>query len=171
MREALAIYQDHLDAVSRALWSGDEDRLVDLLSLPNRMITSDAELLLDSADAVIKAARDFRAFLRKSGAQDYHRIAREARFHPEYENRIDGSHETYILRGGQYVLEPYLNRQVLVREDGVWRGIEIRAEVRNSDCPILSPDQLRDRAMKSRTAPRQTTTHSNDRPAGERPET
>lgn len=170
MGEALAIYQDHLDDVSRALWSGDDDKLLNLLSLPNRMITSDAELLLDSAEAVIKAARDFRAFLRKSGAQEYHRIAREARFHPEYENRIDGSHDTYILRGGQYVLEPYLNRQVLVCEDGIWRGIEIRAEVRNSDCTILSLEQLRNHAMKSQIASLETPKDSQGRPAGERPE-
>lgn len=150
MECALAIYQDHLDRLTRAVWEGDDNTLVNLLALPNRMITADAEILLQGADDVIKAARDFRRFLHRSGAQEYHRIARKAEWHPIHENRIDGSHDTYILRGGTYVLEPYLNHQVLVREGGIWRGIEIRAEVQNSTCTILSPEQLREQSLSRR---------------------
>ncbi|MDA7427557.1 hypothetical protein PGB28_03730 [Primorskyibacter aestuariivivens] len=150
MDDALAIYQDHLDRVSQAVWTADEDALANLLAVPNRMITTDAEILLETVQDVIKAAQDFRAFLIRSGAQEFHRIAREARWHPQHDNRIDGSHDTYVLRGGSFALAPYVNHQVLVREGGVWRGIEIRAEVRNSDCTILSPEQLRARAVQAR---------------------
>lgn len=155
MNEALTIYQEHLDRVTQALWTGDDDAMANLLSLPNCMRTEDGEILLETPEAIIKAARDFRRFLDRSGAREYHRIAREARFHPTDANRIDGTHDTYILRGGQYVMEPYLNHQVLVREAGVWRGSEIRAEVRNAHCTILSPDQLRQvTERKTTVAPR-----------------
>lgn len=143
MSDALAIYQDHLDRVSRAVWSLDTDTLLETLALPNRMLTQDAEVLLDTPEALIEAIRDFKDFLLRAGANEYHRIARLAHFHPQHDNRIDGSHDTYILRGGQFVLEPYRCDQVLVRENGGWRGIEIRAEVHNSTCTVLSPTHLR----------------------------
>lgn len=147
MDNALAIYQAHLDRVSDAVWTGDDETLVHLLALPNRLVTSDAEMLLTTAEELIEATRDFRHFLIRSGAQEYHRIVQQASFHPRYENRIDGSHKTYVMRGGRFALDPYLSHQVLICEGGVWRGIEIRAEVRNADCTVVSPEQLRKRDL------------------------
>lgn len=143
MSDALAIYQTHLDQMSQALWALNYDAIEDLLTLPTRMIALDDHVVFDDVKSLRRAARDFRAFLEECGAEEYHRIAQRAVFHPDYSDRIDGSHDTYILRDGRYVLQPYLNHQVLVCEGGKWRGIEIRSEVRNAEHSCTAPDRQR----------------------------
>jgi len=143
MTMAREIYQEHLDRVSRALWDLDFDVLMDSLAVPNSMYTADTGLVYETKADLKAALVEYRAFLTRAGAQDYHRIVRWARFHPHHDGRIDGEHDTYVLRGGQYALDPFRSAQVLVLQNDVWRGIECRSQVRNATCTVLSPAVLR----------------------------
>lgn len=141
------IYQEHLDRVSRALWDLDFEVLLQALAVPNQMYTADTGLVCDTEADLKDAIVEYRSFLARAGAQDYHRIVRWARFHPHHDGRIDGEHDTYVLRGGQYALEPFVSSQVLILQNDVWRGIECRSQVRNATCTVLSPTLLRKAAQ------------------------
>lgn len=147
MTMARDIYQAHLDRVSRALWDLDFDVLMQALAVPNQMYTADTGLVYETEADLKEAILAYRAFLARAGAQDYHRIVRWARFHPQYDGRIDGEHDTYVLRGGQYALEPFVSSQVLILQNDAWRGIECRSQVRNAICTVLSPAVLRKAAQ------------------------
>ncbi|TNF23140.1 MAG: hypothetical protein EP318_02035 [Rhodobacteraceae bacterium] len=143
MTSAMEIYQDLTDRATNALWARDYDTVLGLLALPYRIATQDFDLLHESEADLRDALVHYRDFLEHSGAQDFHRIATRAAFAPETPDRIEGEHESYVLRGGQYVVDRYVSTQVLLRDKGVWRGVENRSRVRNANCTLLSPDILR----------------------------
>ncbi|MGY3437452.1 MULTISPECIES: hypothetical protein [unclassified Marinovum] len=120
----------------------DYDVLLDSLAVPNRMYTTDASLLIETEADLRDVVKDFRAFLSQSGAQDYHRIARRADFDPHTDDRIQGEHDTYVLRGGLFALEPFASSQIIERMNETWRGVECRSHVRNTDCTVFSLAQL-----------------------------
>lgn len=141
MREsASVIYQANLDAVSQALWNRDIPAMLQHLSLPNQVVTEDAEMVIASTEEMCLVANDFRDHLEKIGCNRYLRVCRGAAFMPGACDMIQGSHDTYFLRGQTPLRPPYLNRMTLVLTATGWKGLRIEASARNADCPILSPD-------------------------------
>jgi hypothetical protein len=76
---------------------------------PQTMETSDCNLTFDTPAQMVEAACSFRTFLSTMGATDYHRICDMADI-SEDGTEISGEHTTYIIRGGQFAVEPYRNR-------------------------------------------------------------
>ncbi|WP_430448140.1 hypothetical protein [Rhodophyticola sp.] len=68
----------------------------------------------------------------------------EAATHSRDDLRRHGRHVACILRGGQYVIEPYSNEMVLELQDGIWRSTKLRAHVDNVTCTVISLGQLRE---------------------------
>jgi hypothetical protein len=138
---AILIYQQNLDAVSRALWSGDLALMLQHIALPNQMLTEDAEYVIASPDEMLLLMQDFRASLAAMGADSYVRLCRRADFVPGRLDMITGHHDTFILRDGKTLRAPYLNQMTLIRsQTGTWLGLRIEARTRNDDCQIISPD-------------------------------
>ncbi len=149
MTDAREIYQLNLDIVSRAVWTKDCATVLQHLKLPNQMYTADAGMLVRTAEELCAVVEDFRAYLQRMGALDYHRICTEAEVDPDNPDRITGKHRTYILRGGRYVIEPYVNDMVMERVDGHWMATELRAHVENKTCTVVSPRFMRGRDRTS----------------------
>lgn len=139
------IYQRWLDKVSQRLWDHDFNGVAAAMAYPHWMASSDARMLFDVPAKLAQAARDFRAQLCQIGAQAYHRICEAAHFVGEGQDRIEGRHTTYVIRGGQFALDPFSNQMTLIRQGSVWLGAGISAAVRLADCPIISPRQLQER--------------------------
>lgn len=137
---AKEIYQDNLDAVSRALWDRDLDFMLVHIALPNMMITLDSTVVIRTRAEMEEAMLHFRNHLANIGVGAYHRIANSAGFLPGRRDTIVGLHDTYIMRGGAFVVEPIPNQMTLLKIDGLWKGARIEAMTRNSDCPFVSPD-------------------------------
>ncbi|MDU8909914.1 hypothetical protein [Aestuariicoccus sp. MJ-SS9] len=146
MQSAQDIYQDHLDRLSRALWVRDFAAVADMLGLPNVMATKDARLRFDDNADLLTTLTHFRDSLQTMGATGYHRICQRAAYLAGDDTRIEGRHTTYVLRGGHYAVPPWQSDMTLELRDGVWKGMTITSDVRNSDCTVLSPANLRDRA-------------------------
>lgn len=140
---AAEIYQRNLDAVTRALWSGDLALMLDHISLPNQMLTEDAEFIIASADEMFELMTDFRLSLQRMGADGYRRICRFASYLGDRQEIIIGQHETHVLQGDRLLRPVYLNDMTLIRTaTGDWHGIRIEARARNVAPQILSPDMV-----------------------------
>ncbi|MEM8851905.1 MAG: hypothetical protein AAGE03_17955, partial [Pseudomonadota bacterium] len=78
--DAKAIYQDHLDRVSRAVWDGDVDAAAAAMHYPQEMRTLDDLRIVTGPEQLKSAARAFRAMMDGHGATAYHRLADTAAF-------------------------------------------------------------------------------------------
>ena len=120
MSEAFDIYQDHLDAASRALWERDYDTVVGLMVFPQKIVIADRVAEMPDAANGAERARALRESLSNLAATAYHRLAKLAEFDPDDPDLIHGEHEVYVLRGATYAITPYRVRMDLRRVDGRW---------------------------------------------------
>lgn len=142
IQSAPAIYQSWLDTLANAVWDRDYQTVAAAMSYPGKMITEDAELEFETPAQMVEATRAFRDNLSQLRADAYHRICVTAWFVGPDSARIDGTHVTYIMSGGRYVIDPFMNKMTLVWRNARWLGGGLRSGVRNSSCLLLSPEQL-----------------------------
>jgi hypothetical protein len=142
---AHAIYQAYLDQVTAWVWAGEDAKVAASMAYPQTIVTTDCEMTFDTTEGpaqMVRAVADFRASLRRLGATEYHRICSDARFLDDG-RRIEGSHVTYVLRGGTYALEPFVSRMAMRRDAADrWRGAGLRVTVSNRCVTVLSPQQV-----------------------------
>lgn len=125
MTGARDIYQTHLDLVSQALWDRDFEVITDLKVFPHVMRYPDCERAYATPEDLVATIETFRNRLEGLGATGYHRVCEQAAYDPQDRDRITGAHWTYILRGGNYLSEPYRCEMVLARHDGIWMTSDI----------------------------------------------
>lgn len=140
---ARTIYQTWLDQVDKLLWERDFDGVAAAMRYPHTMATADTEIEVATPEDLFSLAMAFRERLDQMSAHAYCRICVEARSIKGAVPRLLGQHVTYILRGGQFVVEPFVNDMVLIEKDGAWFGGGILAGVENATCTMLSPEMLR----------------------------
>lgn len=111
------------------------------------METLDGMMVFNTPEDMISATQEFLAYIRRMRASDFFRICREAAFMDGSETRVKGQHESYMLQGGTYAVAPYTNEMILELQDGQWLSSFFRSFTDNASVPILSPKQLRERAL------------------------
>jgi len=146
-KTAFDIYQDYLDRTSVLLMQNDHDAIAKTFAYPNHMETLDGIMTLNTTAEAVQTTQAFRSYLQRMGASDFFRICRGAVFSGEGDSVITGTHESYILRGATYMVEPYTNEVTFVLQDGQWLEQKIRTLAENVTVPILNPEQLRERAL------------------------
>lgn len=138
--EAVRIYQENLNVVSRALMEGDLQLMMRHIAVPNMMSTNDTEIVMSSPEELDLVMSDFRNQLLDRGVETYVRTCLDAAFVVGRDDMIAGRHKTETT-GKQGVAVPeYLNHMVLMRIDGQWKGIWLQAIMDNTKLQILSPD-------------------------------
>ena len=139
--DAREIYQRHLDAMSAAVWARDGAAIGALLDESVDVVTGDRSCRSIGRDATVATLVAFRDAMRGIGATSYHRICnRAARTAPDV---IEGAHVTYVLRGGNYAIEPYTCEQTLRLQDGAWRMGRTRVERHHLGAASFSGSPLR----------------------------
>lgn len=138
-KSAETIYQSNLDAVTRKFFTGDLSGVGDLIAIPSNVHTSDASLRIERMEDLLVMLNEQRESLMRLGTTEYHRICIEAAFANPPGTRIMGRHRTYVLRGGTYLMDPYLCEQTLVKEGSFWRASDIRCGLKNRDYTIVGP--------------------------------
>ncbi|KIN70845.1 hypothetical protein Z945_3309 [Sulfitobacter noctilucae] len=117
---ALAVYQRHLDTLTRALLAGRFEDFAQNLRFPHEVVTMSNRFIAKTAEDAKQMFHDFRTCLTAEGITDLVRIAQDARFVGDDE--ITGSHISHRMRGANRVIEPYQNQLRLVRgTDKIWR--------------------------------------------------
>ncbi|MEL6585662.1 MAG: hypothetical protein AAFY65_16290 [Pseudomonadota bacterium] len=141
------IYQAFLDETSRLVWNAEFDTLTRTMTYPHVIATKERDVTVEDGPALTVLATAFRANIGTLGATAYHRICRSASFRVGDANWIDGTHETYVLRGATTILEPFTGVMSL-RHDGTrWLGAGIRSDVRNADICMNAPEILTTRSF------------------------
>ena len=131
------LYQDALDAVSRAVLTGDDKLYLSRMSLPYALTTHRGHFVITDRDEVVAIFQTLSASLREKGVTDYVRITREARYlRPDV---IEGLHFTHILCNGERITQPHASRQRLVLQSGEWRFAAAFYGIENDTLPITFP--------------------------------
>ncbi|WP_299865320.1 hypothetical protein [uncultured Roseobacter sp.] len=135
--DAIAIYQDTLDAISNAIMTEDAVTLLERVKLPHMWRTLSHEVIVETRKDLIDGMVTFGQAIKGLGATNLVRLATDAEFLSE--NYITGHHVTHTLRDAVPVIESYANRMVLIREDDVWKMLELDSMLDNPHWPIYVP--------------------------------
>ncbi|TFL16983.1 hypothetical protein [Jannaschia formosa] len=138
---AWQIYQDHLDAVSKAFWARDYDRVVTMMSYPHKMRSGRLCQVVQTPGELIEVAEIARSSMQRLGGTAYHRVCLEAAFNPDDPDHIRGRHRVFLLRGGSYVIDPYESEMCLVRVDGSWLSMGVSNENNIAIVTTLDPSR------------------------------
>ncbi|MCV3270538.1 hypothetical protein [Roseobacter sinensis] len=141
---ALTVYQETLDILSRALMEGDWEVAQARIKLPHLQRTQSIEIVVETAEDLIIGLTAFRDALLGRGATHLVRLATDAEFMSE--NYLSGHHVTHTLNNAVPVVESYANRMVLLREDGLWKVLEVECMLDNPHWPIHIPHVHREGA-------------------------
>jgi len=136
MKDALTIYQYHLDSVSQLIWDRDFEGVTALMTYPHELATARGVTVVDRPETMVDWAREFRAHLDELGATSYHRVAVAAAISGENESEISGFHRVYVLSGATHLIDPYISEATLKLCDGVWLGSGVRAVLRSTRYPV-----------------------------------
>ncbi|PWJ19290.1 hypothetical protein [Jannaschia seohaensis] len=139
MTDAVAIYQNYLDTVCDLLWRGQYEEICEHMVFPNAIIMLDAMAEDISREQMLENLKSLHDSLLRQGAQSFYRLCQTAQVDPLDPSRILGTHRSYVLRGGTYVVPPYDNRLLLVQTEGRWRAAKLQTLARNSTIAGLSP--------------------------------
>ncbi|WP_299817041.1 hypothetical protein [uncultured Jannaschia sp.] len=120
MPEAAEIYQRLADATSRAAWDRDFDALGQLTDYPYTFTSDRGTRVTHTFEEFRADVEAFRQSLATLGATAYHRVCLKAEYVEGSPDRIDGTHRSYVLRGGSYLVDPYECAMELVRRNGLW---------------------------------------------------
>ncbi|WP_299969022.1 hypothetical protein [uncultured Roseobacter sp.] len=147
---ALVIYQDALDAVSRAIMEEDGPGLMARAKLPHLVRTAQSEAVMETPEDLIQGFGVFAQAVKALGATQLVRLATDATYlSPQY---ITGHHVTHTLRDALPVIESYTNRMVLICDAGIWKMLETETTLQNPHWPIHMPRAPRDGARKAAPA-------------------
>jgi hypothetical protein len=140
--DARTIYQDHIDAQSQALWTGDFAAVTRGWLYPHRSETRRHVQVVRDADELLETARLMRESMTRLGATAFHRVCLVAAFHPDDPERIDGRHRVFLLRGGSYAHPPFESWLTLRRRGGVWLSAAMRSENDITELTTLDPARV-----------------------------
>lgn len=128
--DAGAIYQGHLDRLTRALFAGDFESFSAGLRFPHHVKTATDSFETPDKVSASEQFADYRKSIEAEGITDLIRLLEDARFVTPQE--IVGTHVSHKIRGATRIMEPYHNRVRLVRgADGEWRETHCANAVRN----------------------------------------
>ena len=132
---AITIYQRWLDEVGELVLTGQSDKLIDRhVTLPYLHRSLDTEMVVETAEEMTTGWSGFGEFMRTNGATHYVRTCKTASFLSD--DYIEGTHNVYIMRDSQTVVDPYHARMVLRKKDGHWRMCETSSAFWHSRWPI-----------------------------------
>lgn len=117
---AQKLYQEHLDIVSDAVWSGQARIVLAHTDDPFVTIMSDGKRTEQSHAMTELQLMGFRKAMLDCQASAYHRLVSGAAFDKADPAVIHGSHMTYVLRGGNYAAEPYKCDLTIRFRNGRW---------------------------------------------------
>lgn len=145
--DPVAIYQDHLDALSNALLNGNFSAFARRMSIPHTVISETNQHVIESKDEMAELFYALHASLKSQRVTEYLRIATHAVY--KAEDFICGAHETHIISGSQRVVKPYPNRVRLERIGTDWLETAcsnaitnyhvVREMPRVSENPVVTP--------------------------------
>lgn len=130
----LDVYQEALDAVSRAVLAGDFDAYAVRIDLPYLVHTETARHLVVSREDLRPTFQALHETLRDLGVTHYERVAREADY--VQRDRIEGWHHTHLISHGERVTCPHASRQAIVRRGDVWLFSEAHYNIRANRWPV-----------------------------------
>ena len=112
------VYQNTLDRFIDAFWQRDEARLNSFLVQPFRFALKNIDKTYQDRQALVRLFVGWRNALETMQTDVFHCTCRSANFVHGSADHILGNHETYMIRGNNFLREPFLCSMRLTRETG-----------------------------------------------------
>ena len=135
--EAKEIFQEVLDRVSKAVLEYDEATLRDVIILPTRMTTQNAEIVFETVEDWLTLTLRVHRGLASLGVNHYVRLVQSAEFLSD--SYIEGVYDTHSLCNAIPMAPAYTNRSTLKLVDGAWKFGMMEAEITNEQFPFTIP--------------------------------
>jgi len=133
--QAKEILQQFLDEVGNAVMRDLFEDYSAHVHLPLSILTSAANLSVETQEDLRDGFDDFTEMLRSRGCTDMLRIVMDAWF--EGPETIVGIYETNLIDGTQHVVPQFYSKMWLGRFDGVWQTTKIHNTTQDQRWPIL----------------------------------
>ncbi|TAG12428.1 MAG: hypothetical protein EAZ40_15715 [Rhodobacterales bacterium] len=127
--------QNFLDFMGEAVMSERFEAYLTGVRLPLNIITSAANLKVETVEDLVEGFDDFCDMIQSQGVSDMVRTVMEARF--EADDLIVGIYETRLLNGDRPVVPTFYSKIWLERHSGVWQASKIHNTTYNARWPIL----------------------------------
>jgi hypothetical protein len=119
-REALAIYQEHLDVLTNAMMENNFEPFFERISLPHHIQNINAEFVSTNRAQMHALFQSMHERTKADAITTVVRVAKKACFVSSDE--IVGEHTSEMLRGATRALQPFNNRLRLIRtKNGIWQ--------------------------------------------------
>ena len=121
---AEAIFQENLDAVTRAFLTCDADLLLERMQLPVFMQKSTGSMLFATPEDLVQDLKRYDTEFRVHGVTDLVRTVKSVEMVGE--RRMHGTYRTHVLRGKDLLIPSYLSAMTLEQgEDLEWRTTSV----------------------------------------------
>jgi hypothetical protein len=133
----MAIYQEMLDRMGKALIAGDVEVFVRHVFLPCKVQTDGETIVIDTEAMSRQHFAGFHRALMAQGTDAYTRIAKTAVF--DGPDCIHGRHETIITSAGKLVAPRFENEMTIQRRGEIWGTNWVRHHTRYVSWPDVLP--------------------------------
>ena len=113
------VSQALLDITGQALMKGDFDAFASVFHVPQHMATMAGSIYMETTEDMRRAFDEMHKYLQGIGATDLVRRCVAAEF--KSPTRIEATHTSESLKGGQRLAGPYPGYSVLEKIDGHWK--------------------------------------------------
>lgn len=130
-----AILQTYLDDVADAVMNERFELYCARIQLPLNIVTSSANLRIDTIEDLQDGFDDFTEMLQGYGVTRMVRTVNVAKF--EANDRIVGIYQTRLMDASRQVLPEFHSKMWLCRYDGIWKAIRIHNTTNEARWPLL----------------------------------
>ena len=136
------ILQVYLDEIGRAVMAERFDDYASRVQLPLRILTSSANLRIDTIEDLQDGFDDFVEMLQSNGVTDMVRTVKAAVF--QGNTHVVGIYETRLMAEAVQVLPSFHSKMWIGCYDGVWKAVKIHNTTNEARWPMrltrLSPE-------------------------------
>lgn len=129
-RQAVAIAQQHLDAIEDAYLTRNLAKFLAQMAIPHVLTTHTSIQVRDTEADLTRYFQDYSRTLIQQGVTEFVRIVKFAEFRSD--DVLISEQETHVISSGHRLVDPYPTRIRLVREGTRWRQTHATEAIENT---------------------------------------
>lgn len=138
--DARRIYQEHLDAASRAAFRGDFNQFLEYIAIPSQVVMADREVVISTSEELELLMQDYALSLQAEGVVAEREWCIEAAFVPNMPDMIAGTNLTEWTFADGRPPRRFANRLVLLHYPVGWKLIWLQSDLACEDLNMISPE-------------------------------
>ena len=137
---AIDIYSRHLQAASKATFTGDLEGVLAHIAIPSHIQTADRDAIVTSPEELDLLMQDYSQLLQHEGVTEEVERCLEASFVPGMDDMVAGTHETTWLFADGRPPVTFRTRILLLRYGAQWKMIWLQSELACAQLAVVSAE-------------------------------